>query len=406
MSNNAPSQPVNSSNAGSELDRLWALLGELSAQLSQNRLQTEELQQRAEELKNQAVHTQTGFTLRRFNIDVSQEEFDSELERLNVQLVLENQNLQQENRQLSGLLKDYEGTLETIMGKFRAYAFATQQHHLDLVRHYENMLLSMPNLDPTAALAGGSGSQGAPSSSSGALDSPSSQEPLDPLQLHMSLLHLGSLIRKALRCMQGEDPDDVDSPMLAPSSIQEASSFFKILMPDRNNSIDSASSNVSESGSEESSSAREPRHVTTLSRDNKRDVSEGGYIGRSASTNPHYIPTTSTSSLIGSPPSQPTDLTSGGAAHLGINGIGLAGRASGVGPEDIRGSASVEHQSLLNDLLRGPIDEALEREIQIEQLRQENEQLRRLLGISEEMVLDDAPQQQQLDKVQDHQTES
>lgn len=50
------------------------------------------------------------------------EEFDSELERLNISLVLENQNLQQENRQLSVLLKDYEGTLEAVMAKFRGYA--------------------------------------------------------------------------------------------------------------------------------------------------------------------------------------------------------------------------------------------------------------------------------------------
>lgn len=34
-----------------ELDKLWALLGELSAQLSHNRQQTEVLHQRAEELK-------------------------------------------------------------------------------------------------------------------------------------------------------------------------------------------------------------------------------------------------------------------------------------------------------------------------------------------------------------------
>jgi hypothetical protein len=52
----------------------------------------------------------------------SAEEFESELERLNVQLVTENQALQQENRQLSSLLKDYESTLEAVMGKFRAHA--------------------------------------------------------------------------------------------------------------------------------------------------------------------------------------------------------------------------------------------------------------------------------------------
>jgi len=36
---------------GSEMERLWTLLTELSAQLSQNRQQTEELHRRADELK-------------------------------------------------------------------------------------------------------------------------------------------------------------------------------------------------------------------------------------------------------------------------------------------------------------------------------------------------------------------
>ncbi|GAA5839267.1 hypothetical protein JCM5353_004122, partial [Sporobolomyces roseus] len=107
---------------GTEMERLWNLLGELSSQLSHNRQQTEELHRRADELRSQAVHSQTGFTLRRFNIDVDKEEFDSELERLNVSLVMENQALQSENRQLSSLLKDYESTLDAVMSKFRSYA--------------------------------------------------------------------------------------------------------------------------------------------------------------------------------------------------------------------------------------------------------------------------------------------
>lgn len=39
------------SGGGTELDKLWSLLGELSNQLSHNRQQTEELHRRAEELK-------------------------------------------------------------------------------------------------------------------------------------------------------------------------------------------------------------------------------------------------------------------------------------------------------------------------------------------------------------------
>ncbi|KAM0791232.1 hypothetical protein ACM66B_005713 [Microbotryomycetes sp. NB124-2] len=361
--------PLAASNGGSELDRLWALLGELSTQLSHNRLQTEELQQRAEELKNQAVHTQTGFTLRRFNIDVSQEEFESELERLNVQLVLENQNLQQENRQLSALLKDYESTLDTVMAKFRAYAFATQQHHLDLVRHYENMLLAMPNLDLNAA----AGSHAGPSSSSGALDSPSSTEQLDPLQVHMSLLHLGSLIRKALRSLQGEDPDDSSSPMLLPSTARDADMFFRLQR-------DGSPGPVSDGGN---------RNVSRT-RVHDRDVSEGGYIGRSASTDPHYIPTTSTSSLVGSPTSNNVGLPNASTGNNGNNNNNNSSsvtlRATEPGSQDNSfAHSAAEHQELLNKLLKGPVDEALEREIQLEQLRQENEQLRRLLGISEEL---------------------
>lgn len=40
---------------GSDMERLWALLSELSAQLSHNRQQTEELHRRADELKVRAV---------------------------------------------------------------------------------------------------------------------------------------------------------------------------------------------------------------------------------------------------------------------------------------------------------------------------------------------------------------
>lgn len=93
----------------------------------------------------------------------------------------------------------------------------------------------------------------------------------------------------------------------------------------------------------------------------QRDVSTGGYIGRTASTNPHYIPTTSTSSLVSSPP-RPSS-----SASTSTSGEGAAG--------------GTRHDAEL----RGPVDDALEREIELEQLRRENEELRRLLGISVEM---------------------
>lgn len=83
-----------------------------------------------------------------------------------------------------------------------------------------------------------------------------------------------------------------------------------------------------------------------------RDESEGGYIGKAASTKPHYQHTTSTSSLVASPPKP-------GAAPLA--------------PEEVALSKGL-----------GPVDEALEREIEMEALRKENIELRRLLGISAE----------------------
>jgi hypothetical protein len=51
--------------------------------------------------------------------DETAEDFHSELEAFASHLVLENQQLQYENKQLNALLKEYEQTLETVMGKFR-----------------------------------------------------------------------------------------------------------------------------------------------------------------------------------------------------------------------------------------------------------------------------------------------
>lgn len=122
--------------------------------------------------QNQAIHTNTGFVLRRFNTDISQglstpdrlaissrhlaappassaslptcpalsqqslthptspllapprptEKFTSALEEDAAKLVLENRTLSHENKQLSILLREYEATLEGVMGKFRGLA--------------------------------------------------------------------------------------------------------------------------------------------------------------------------------------------------------------------------------------------------------------------------------------------
>ncbi|BGP32411.1 hypothetical protein JCM10296v2_004192 [Rhodotorula toruloides] len=355
---------------GSEMERLWGLLSELSAQLSQNRQQTEELHRRAEELKTQAVHTQTGYTLRRFNLDLSQEEFDSELEKLNVQLVMENQALQQENRQLSSLLKDYESTLEAVMGKFRAHAFATQQHHLELIRHYESLLLNMPVTIPPPPEAP---------------QDPSNPEtaPIDPLHLQLSLSHLASLIRKALRALQGEDPEDSTSPLLQPMGIGEAAAALSGALaggmsegggmsedgehgpPSPTSSIGSFSSIASSAAAPPPSNYGSEPDIDRLlasahpSTARSRQLEhEGGYISRRATTNPHYVPTTSTSSLVASPP--------------------RPGQATVVRDE-------FESRGL------GPLDEALQRDIELEALRKENDELKKLLGISSaEVVAEEA----------------
>lgn len=57
-----------------DFQRLWSLLAELSGQLTANREQCEALKRQAEELKKQAIHTGTGYALRRFNVDLSQGE--------------------------------------------------------------------------------------------------------------------------------------------------------------------------------------------------------------------------------------------------------------------------------------------------------------------------------------------
>ncbi|BGP40425.1 hypothetical protein JCM10450v2_004408 [Rhodotorula kratochvilovae] len=348
---------------GSEMERLWALLSELSAQLSHNRQQTEELHRRAEELKAQAVHTQTGFTLRRFNMDISQEEFESELERLNVSLVMENQALQQENRQLSSLLKDYESTLEAVMGKFRAHAHATQQHELDLTRHYESLLLNMPvSIPPPADMPQDPSNAEAP--------------PIDPLHLQLSLSHLASLVRKALRALQGEDPEDSTSPLLLPMGIGQAAEALSNALAGGGADLGAAgadgppspTSSIASFSSVASSALHAP--PSAFGADDEADLdrllashhpstarsrtleSEGGYISRGATSAPHYVPTTSTSSLVASPPrpGQPTPARDEMAAR------GL-----------------------------GPLDEPLQREIELEALRKENEELKRLLGIAEEV---------------------
>ena len=50
------------------------------------------------------------------------EDYDAELERMNTAMMAENQALQHDNKLLNTLIKEYETTLETVMGLFRQRA--------------------------------------------------------------------------------------------------------------------------------------------------------------------------------------------------------------------------------------------------------------------------------------------
>ncbi|KAL7413974.1 hypothetical protein BDY24DRAFT_333270, partial [Mrakia frigida] len=162
--------------------KFWQLVGDLSDQLAQNRQVTAALQAQVAEVKNQAIHTNTGFALRRFNTDISQEKFTSVLEEDAAKLVLENRTLSHENKQLSILLREYEATLEGVMGKFRGLAHSTQEHELALHDHYSTALMALSHQQGQEALS-------------------------ESTQLGSGLLRLGELVRKVMRLEGGELPD-------------------------------------------------------------------------------------------------------------------------------------------------------------------------------------------------------
>lgn len=107
---------------GDEMNRLWALVADLTSQLTLNRQHLADVQAQVEVLKGRALHNQTGFALRRFNVDLSKEKFESELERLNAHLAQENNELKWENRMNDRLIKEYEQCLEIVMKKFRTFS--------------------------------------------------------------------------------------------------------------------------------------------------------------------------------------------------------------------------------------------------------------------------------------------
>lgn len=116
------------------------LINELSNELNNNRDISTSLQSQVDELKDQVIHTVSGFTLRRYNTDISTEQFEFECERLNAELIKENQLLQFDNKQLTSLVKEFEGVIEVIMNKFRQESYSTQMHELNLIRYFEGII--------------------------------------------------------------------------------------------------------------------------------------------------------------------------------------------------------------------------------------------------------------------------
>ncbi|KDR82697.1 hypothetical protein GALMADRAFT_134270 [Galerina marginata CBS 339.88] len=165
-----------------DLMQLWAVITELGEQLTQNRAMSVSLYGLAGKIKNQAVNSQTGFVLRRFNLDKAQEEYDSELENMNAAMTLENRGLQHDNKQLNALIKEYEQTLETLMSAFRNRAQDVQERELSLIRDYEAKLL--------------------------AREEENAQKDLDSsTAISNSLVRLSHLLRQVLRSQNGEDSE-------------------------------------------------------------------------------------------------------------------------------------------------------------------------------------------------------
>jgi len=141
-----------SSNGGEDMSRIWNVLADMSDQLTHNRTVSVSLHSLAGGVKAQAIHSQTGFVLRRFNLDKPKDVYDAELERMNTAMSAENQTLQNDNRQVNALIREYEQTLENVMTSFRTRAYEVQQHELALIREYENAIIQRETEALDAAL--------------------------------------------------------------------------------------------------------------------------------------------------------------------------------------------------------------------------------------------------------------
>ncbi|EEB91349.1 hypothetical protein MPER_10300, partial [Moniliophthora perniciosa FA553] len=145
-------------------------------QLNQNRSMSVALYGTAGSVK-------TGFVLRRFNVDKTQEAYEAELERMNAAMLQENQALQHDNKQLNTLIKEYEQTLDTLMTQFRNKAQDVQEHELSIIREYETKLLALEEQNATQELAASTA-------------------------ISESLARISRLLRQCLRAQGGEDTSE------------------------------------------------------------------------------------------------------------------------------------------------------------------------------------------------------
>lgn len=257
--------------------------------------------------------------------------------------------------------------------------YATQSHHLDLTRHYESILLALPSTalplqqtsisnpsipSPTSTEASLTTALGLTTNGVGSVSNNVNGESgeIDPLHLSLSLAHLSTLIRKALRSLGGEDPEEGDEDSEEVERITEfdtsSSEGKKEIIEDSREEEKSETTSTSNSIPNESMSTTtsESTPIPIPISSHKRDLSTGGYIGLNASTNPLYIPTTSTSSLVASPPKEP---------------------APSLEKVIERTKDKKRREDQLKSL--GPLDKALEEESELLGIRRENEGLRRML---------------------------
>lgn len=258
--------------------------------------------------------------------------------------------------------------------------YATQSHHLDLTRHYESILLALPSTSlplqqtsisnpsipsPTTTEASLTTALGLTNNGLGSIASGINGEggEIDPLHLSLSLAHLSTLIRKALRSLGGEEPEEGDEDSEEAERIVEfdtTSVEGKKATPEEKSIEEKLEASTSISNESNASSESPPIPIPSSS--HRRDLSTGGYIGLNASTNPHYIPTTSTSSLVASPPKEPA-------------------------PSLEKVIERTKDKKRRDDQFRslGPLDKALEEESELLGIRRENEGLRRMLfGVANE----------------------